>query len=259
MILCSCEGASAQVTDNSSPIRLNQGNIEKTARVLAKAEEWTNSGVIVEKGSMYQIKAKGRWRVGVTCNWTGPDGIGAYGPLCWDLGGQIVKGYSHSVLIAKIGDQGMPFGVGNEVELSAKDSGILYLRINDGPGWCWKDEGYVDAKISLIDKPPSVSAASKESESKLNSESIRTEQAKTLYHEGNDYFEAKSYKEAAEAYKKAISLEDHFAPLYYNLAMAQVELGQKVEAIANLKRYLELRPNADNAPEVKKLIKSLAK
>ena len=258
LIVCGC-APGVQYSDTTIPARLNQENSEQTTRVLAKAEEWRNSGVVVEKGGRYLIKASGRWRPGGLCNWTGPDGITPYTPLCLDLGGQTVRGYSHSALIAKIGDQGEPFGVGNEFELLAKEGGVLYFRMNDTPGFFWDNEGHVDVRIALMDKPQAVTAAPKEPEPKPASDSTREEQAKKLYQEGNAYFEAKSYKEAVDVYKKAIELAAQFAPLYYNLAMAQIELGQKVEAISNLNRYLELRPNAQNAREVKDLIKSLTK
>jgi hypothetical protein len=37
---------------------------EGSTRVLANAEEWRNSGVILKKGQEYKIVAKGRWRLG---------------------------------------------------------------------------------------------------------------------------------------------------------------------------------------------------
>jgi uncharacterized caspase-like protein len=117
--------------------------------VLAQAEEWKNSGAIVEKGKRYTINARGRWLPGGLCNWTGPDGIGAYTILCWDVGMGIVKGWSISALIGKIGEDGVPFAIGNELDLSPQETGNLYLRINDTPGYCGDNSGHVDVDVVL--------------------------------------------------------------------------------------------------------------
>jgi tetratricopeptide (TPR) repeat protein len=85
------------------------------------------------------------------------------------------------------------------------------------------------------------------------------ETAKTCYQKGNEQFEAKNYRYAIYYYQKAIELEENFAPLYYNLAMAQIAEGINKEAINNLKRYLQIRPDGANASEVKQLIRSLSK
>jgi uncharacterized caspase-like protein len=118
--------------------------------VLAQAEEWKNSGVIVEQGKRYKINARGRWLPGGLCNWTGPDGIGVYTILCWDVGMGIVKGWSIAALIGKIGEDGVPFGIGNELDLSPQETGNLYLRINDAPGFCGDNTGHVDVDVVFI-------------------------------------------------------------------------------------------------------------
>lgn len=123
---------------------------EKSARVLALADEWRNSGVIVKKGSNYKITAKGRWTAnGVFCGWTGSDGIGA-APMCGGSAGSYMGRGSASLLIGKIGEQGTPFEVGDEFELTAEEDGILFFRINDSPLWMGDNEGFVDVKILLI-------------------------------------------------------------------------------------------------------------
>jgi len=37
---------------------------EAKVRVLAKADNWKSSGVILKKGVTYKVKATGRWKVG---------------------------------------------------------------------------------------------------------------------------------------------------------------------------------------------------
>ncbi len=143
--LAACAGI--QYADKVTPVPLSQEKAKADTTILAKAEEWRNSGLIVEKGKKYSIKAKGRWRHGGLCGWVGPDGIGVYTALCWDLGGQIVPGWSHAALIGRVGE-GRPFAVGNEMELSPDEGGPLYFRINEGPGFCGDNEGHVDVAVT---------------------------------------------------------------------------------------------------------------
>lgn len=59
------------------------------------------------------------------------------------------------------------------------------------------------------------------------------------------------YRFAIEEFEKAVKLAPHWAEAYYNLGMVQAELGELPQAIANLKRYLELAPNAPDAAKVR--------
>ncbi len=169
--LLGCVGVS--YNDSVNPVHLKGGNAGESTRVLAKAEEWRNSGAIVEKGKKYSIKAHGRWKASATCNWTGPDGAGAYNLLCFSMGLEPLPTYTASTLIAKIGDTGSPFGVGNELLLTAQESGVLYFRINDIPGWCFDNEGYVDVDVALAGESQSGATAMKEPESRPGAEPAR--------------------------------------------------------------------------------------
>jgi hypothetical protein len=142
--------AGIQYTDRMQAVDITEYDKQQTTiKVLAKAEEWRNSGVIVEKGKKYAIKAKGKWtHQSLVCSWIGPDGITG----CPSLGGVIVEGWSGAALIGKINENGTPFAVGNELVLSPQEKGILYLRINDAPGLCGDNAGYVDVDIALADK-----------------------------------------------------------------------------------------------------------
>jgi len=124
---------------------------EATAKVLAIADEWRNSGVIVKKGSKYKITATGRWTAGPICGWTGPDGFGA-SPICGGSSGTYIGRGSASSLIGKIGEQGTPFEVGNNLELTAEEEGILFFRINDTPIWMGDNDGFTNVKTALV--PP---------------------------------------------------------------------------------------------------------
>ncbi|MDP2849161.1 MAG: LecA/PA-IL family lectin [Humidesulfovibrio sp.] len=152
LVLCACAGA--KYTDQPTmAVDLTQGEMRGQVagtRVLAKADEWRNSGVLVRKGGAYSITAAGRWNVWGTCPWTDADGLNMYGPLCIDWGNAYLKGWSHAALIAKIGENGTAFGVGKSLRFTAADDGLLYFIINDTPGHFWDNNGYVDVNISLV-------------------------------------------------------------------------------------------------------------
>lgn len=139
--------AGIQYTDKIQSVEITHfDRQETTTRVLAQAEEWRNSGVIVEKGKKYAIKARGKWTHSPLCSSTGPDGFTS----CPSIG-TIVKGWSGATLIGKINENGTPFAVGNELVLTPQDNGTLYFRINDQAGLCGDNDGYVDVDIALAD------------------------------------------------------------------------------------------------------------
>ncbi len=121
-----------------------------STRVLAKAEEWRNSGIKVMKGSSYRITAKGKWKGGAACNWTGPDGVGAHTLIC-PKSFPVVEGWTMSTLIAKVGEDGAPFAIGDEYILEPKKDGALLFRINELSRFCYDNEGYMTATTSMIE------------------------------------------------------------------------------------------------------------
>ena len=123
---------------------------ELGTRVLAQAEDWRNSGVLVKQGATYAIVSSGRWRAWPGCKWTDGDGLGMYTPLCLDLGGSILRGWTHQAVIAKIGEQGAPFAVGKSLRLTAPADGLLYFHINEQPRGTWDNEGYVDVTVRAL-------------------------------------------------------------------------------------------------------------
>ncbi|MEN6439000.1 MAG: SUMF1/EgtB/PvdO family nonheme iron enzyme [Syntrophobacter sp.] len=83
------------------------------------------------------------------------------------------------------------------------------------------------------------------------------DEAKRLYQIGNDLFEKGKFREAARKYEEAIEIVNDFAPLYYNLAEAQVELKEYENAIKNYREYLRLRPDGNAARKAKTSINKL--
>jgi uncharacterized caspase-like protein len=131
---------------------------ERSARVLATEERWQSSGVLVRGGQNYRIEASGEWKAGTLCNPSGPSGKDVYTLLCFPspIDAPVVLGFSFGTLIAKIGRDGTPFMVGDKLDFEATRDGLLYLRINEGPGWAWDNSGFVTAVISLVqDTAPS--------------------------------------------------------------------------------------------------------
>ena len=124
-ILMSCGAPKYQKLD---PTTL-KGAQKREVKVLAKGS-WRDSGIKVRQGQKYELEATGRWRIGATCPFVGPSGIGQGTLICWDLGGT-VSGWGAAALIAKIGKDGLPFGVGEQLDLNADRDGRLYFRIND--------------------------------------------------------------------------------------------------------------------------------
>jgi hypothetical protein len=122
---------------------------ETTSKVLANAEEWRNSGVMLKKGLKYKLAATGSWSAGALCGETSPDGLGA-AALCYGGSATYMGKGSASMLIGKIGESGSPFPVGNGLELTPPDDGILFFRINDTPLWMADNSGSVDVITSLV-------------------------------------------------------------------------------------------------------------
>ncbi len=122
---------------------------ETTSKVLAEAEEWRNSGVMLKKGLKYKLTATGSWSAGPLCGQTGPDGMGIAG-LCYGGSATYMGNGSASMLIGKIGESGAPFAVGNGLELTASEDGILFFRINDTSLWMADNSGAVEVITSLV-------------------------------------------------------------------------------------------------------------
>jgi hypothetical protein len=65
--------------------------------------------------------------------------------------------------------------------------------------------------------------------------------ARVIYHEGNSYLSIPLFAQAAEKYQEALALYPHPA-IYYNLALAQLNLVQPVDAYRSFSRALEHGP-----------------
>lgn len=89
--------------------------------------------------------------MGKLCKPTDASGEGVYTISCWDLGGQVVPGFSHSALVGKIGKGSFPFYVGNEFTFTADRDGGLYFMANDAAAVFGDNDGVLDVTISRRD------------------------------------------------------------------------------------------------------------
>jgi C-terminal processing protease CtpA/Prc len=65
------------------------------------------------------------------------------------------------------------------------------------------------------------------------------------------------FEDAIKEFNKAAELAPAWADVYYNLGLIQEQLGKDDDALRNLRKYVELSPNATDTQEVKQRINKL--
>ncbi|MFQ5344227.1 MAG: hypothetical protein ACE5F6_22005, partial [Anaerolineae bacterium] len=112
---------------------------------ISAAGDWQDSGVRVRRGERYHIRATGTWSMGPLCGQTDASGSGV-GFICdldpWNIG------VSGSSLVGRIGEDGAPFPVGDELELVANKDGTLYLTSYGLVRW--DNTGSVTVRITAL-------------------------------------------------------------------------------------------------------------
>jgi Flp pilus assembly protein TadD len=83
--------------------------------------------------------------------------------------------------------------------------------------------------------------------------------AEAIYNQGVIFWNAGKYAEAKAQFEKAISLKPDLADAHYQLAMANLNLGQVPEAVAAFEGYLKVAPDGPRAAEAKNAIAALKK
>jgi len=71
------------------------------------------------------------------------------------------------------------------------------------------------------------------------------------------YYQRKEYAKAEPILKKAVELGAKVAPIHYHLGMTYYRLGKKDDAIASLKRSLQLDEKLPDAAEARRVLKEL--
>ena len=91
---------------------------EAVASIIQAKSEWTSSGVRLRKGIKYRVSASGEWHMGGFCGRSGPSGVGSNSPLCFSfIPPFILPQHQVGTLIGKIGQDGRPFAVGEQIEI----------------------------------------------------------------------------------------------------------------------------------------------
>lgn len=80
-----------------------------------------------------------------------------------------------------------------------------------------------------------------------------------VYNQGVILWNAGKYAEAKVQFEKAISLNPNMAEAYYQLGMANLNLGQVPDAVKAFEGYLQVAPDGPKAAEVKGAIAALKK
>jgi hypothetical protein len=97
----------------------------RSATMVPANQQWTDSGTDLRPGQQVRLLASGEIysAPGVRND---PDGA-----LDQDQALSLLPATGHAALIAKIGDEGVPFPVGERASVRAPRGGRLYLGVND--------------------------------------------------------------------------------------------------------------------------------
>lgn len=66
----------------------------------------------------------------------------------------------------------------------------------------------------------------------------------------------KKLQDAESALRKGIAIDSSVAILHYNLGLALMQMNRDADGVAELKKYVELSPNSENADEARKMIEN---
>ena len=71
------------------------------------------------------------------------------------------------------------------------------------------------------------------------------------------YYQRKEYVKAEPVLRRAAELGDRMAPVHYHLGMTYYRVGKKQDAIASLKRSLQLDETSPDAAEARRVLREL--
>lgn len=121
-----------KIDENGTLVVSARRNNEATCPIITerinyntlKVSSFSNfTDIVLEKGQVISFKATGTIRVGILS--TSPSGIDGWRSY------NVEPNFRHGILMGKIGEDGNWFLIGSQRTITAQDSGILYLRINE--------------------------------------------------------------------------------------------------------------------------------
>jgi hypothetical protein len=114
--------------------------------------QWQSTGLNLEAGDQFQIRAYGEWSYSPYVGLHGPEG-GLWAPDWYILTGNRDRALG-GALLGRVGEAGTPFYVGRRTAGRAIEPGLLYLRINDD--LLGDNEGVLSVEIEVTPAPTPV-------------------------------------------------------------------------------------------------------
>ncbi len=108
---------------------------------------WQSSGVLLEQGQTYQIRARGRYQLDDQPEiwWCEPGGV----TLKYHEGRPL--GMLLGAILSTDATQLNPIAIGLERSISCERSGTLYLKVNESPGQLANNQGALTVQITSAD------------------------------------------------------------------------------------------------------------
>jgi hypothetical protein len=132
-----------------TPSRGSQGDADRFETNIGAREVWQDSGLFIEAGQRLTIQASGTWR-----DRAGP--VDVNGRPSQPLNGRrdeiALPGAPAMMLVGKIGDDGVPFRIGNQTDITAPRAGQLLMMANDRYAALDDNRGTAEVRI-LIPRP----------------------------------------------------------------------------------------------------------
>ena len=123
-----------------------EGFADQSETTIGARGRWQNSGITVEAGQRLTIQASGTW--GDRAGTTDANGRPSQ-PLTGRLDQVALPGAPAMMLVGKIEDDGVPFPIGTQTEMTAPRSGQLLLMANDRYAALSDNRGEVEVRINL--------------------------------------------------------------------------------------------------------------
>lgn len=111
--------------------------------IVDAATEWQNTGITINQGQSILFIANGSWSYdsdSIYFNFVGPEGNEWWHDAPQDF---LVQDVNHFSLVGKIGENGIPFGIGKCSFIATVESGNLFLSMNDRPAGFYNNYGYM--------------------------------------------------------------------------------------------------------------------